>query len=136
MGRRAYFRYLPRSLAPKRAGQPAFSRSSCSYSRAWIRFACPNLWCASDSFHIRWGLGVTIGWAPEILKIGNWDQVLFLSFIPFVLLRIRLSAFQTSRIQGILGLGICLGAATVAYTEGAALSGAIYLPLLIWRLLR
>ena len=80
--------------------------------------------------------GVTIGWAPEILKIGNWDQVLFLSFIPFALLRIRLSAFQTSRIPGILGLGICLGAATVAYPEGAALSGAIYLPFLIWRLLR
>jgi hypothetical protein len=80
--------------------------------------------------------GVTLGWAPEILKIGNWDQVLFVSFIPFALLRFRFSAFQTSRSHGILGLGLCLGAATFAYPEGAAMSGVIYLPLLFWKLLR
>jgi hypothetical protein len=80
--------------------------------------------------------GVSIGWAPEILKVGNWDQILFLSFIPFTLLRIRFSTFQTSRRSGILALGLCLGAAAFAYPEGAAMSGVIYLPLLLWRLLR
>jgi hypothetical protein len=80
--------------------------------------------------------GVAIGWVPEILKIGNWDQLLFVSFVPFILLRIRFSTFQTSRRPGILALGLCLGAAAFAYPEGAAMSGVIYLPLVVWRLLR
>ncbi len=80
--------------------------------------------------------GLAIGWVPEILKIGNWDQVLFVSFVPFILLRIRFSTFQTGRRPGILALGLCLGAAAFAYPEGAAMSGVIYLPLLVWRLIR
>jgi hypothetical protein len=80
--------------------------------------------------------GVTIGWAPEILKIGNWDQVLFVSLIPFAILRIRLSVFPTSRISGALGLGLCTAAALFAYPEGTAISGVIYLPLVVWRLFR
>ena len=80
--------------------------------------------------------GVSIGWAPEILKVGNWDQILFLSFLPFILLRIRFATFQTSRRLGILALGLCLGAALFSYPEGVAMSGVIYLPLLVFRLLR
>ena len=80
--------------------------------------------------------GVTIGWAPEILKIGNWDQVLFLSLVPFAILRIRLLTLPTSRWPGILALGLCMGAAVFVYPEGAALSGLIYLPLVVWRLFR
>jgi hypothetical protein len=80
--------------------------------------------------------GVSVGWACEILKVGNWDQVLFLSFVPFVLLRTRFSTFQTSRTPGILALGISLGAAAFVYPEGAAISAVIYLPMAIWRLLR
>ena len=80
--------------------------------------------------------GVTIGWAPEILKIGNWDQVLFLSLIPFAILRIRLLTLPTGRWPGILALGLCMGAAVFVYPEGAALSGLIYLPMVIWRLFR
>ncbi len=80
--------------------------------------------------------GVTIGWAPEILKIGNWDQILFVSLIPFTLFRIRLLVFPTSRISGVLGLGVCMAAAIFSYPEGAAISGVIYLPLVVWRLLR
>ena len=80
--------------------------------------------------------GVVMGWVPEILKIGNWDQVLFVSFVPFILLRIRFSTFQTSRMPGILALGLCLGAATFCYPEGVAMSVVIYLPLVVWRLFR
>ncbi len=80
--------------------------------------------------------GVAMGWVPEILKIGNWDQVLFVSFIPFILLRIRFLTFQTSRMPGILALGLCLGAAVFAYPEGLAISGVIYLPMLVWRLVK
>ena len=80
--------------------------------------------------------GVGVGWSPEILKIGNWDQILFLSFIPFVLVRIRYSMFQTSRKLGVLALGLCLAATAFAYPEGAAISGMIYLPMLVWRMLR
>jgi hypothetical protein len=80
--------------------------------------------------------GVTIGWAPEILKIGNWDQALFVSLIPFAICRIRLLAFPTSRFSGVLGLGLCMAAAVFAYPEGTAISGVIYLPLVGWRLLR
>jgi hypothetical protein len=80
--------------------------------------------------------GVAVGWAPEILKIGNWDQVLFLSMISFVVLRARLLSFPTSRISGILGMGLCSAAALFIYPEGAAISGVLYLPLVVWRLLR
>ena len=41
--------------------------------------------------------GLAIGWVPEILKIGNWDQVLFLSFVPFMVVRMWLAMFPTSR---------------------------------------
>jgi hypothetical protein len=80
--------------------------------------------------------GVVAGWSQEILKIGSWDHFLFLSFLPFALLRIRLSAFRTCRAPGILGLGLCLGATIYCYPEGAALCGVLYLPLLVWRQLR
>jgi hypothetical protein len=80
--------------------------------------------------------GVLMGWVPEILKIGNWDQVLFLSFIPFGLIRMRFLAFQTSRTAGVLSFGLCLGAMTFIYPEGLAVSGVIYLPVFIWRLLK
>jgi hypothetical protein len=80
--------------------------------------------------------GVAIGWAPEILKIGNWDQILFISFIPFVLCRIRLLCLTTSRTSGVVGLGVCLAAAMFTYPEGTAISGVIYSPLVAWRLLK
>jgi hypothetical protein len=80
--------------------------------------------------------GVFMGWVPEILKIGNWDQVLFLSFIPFALIRMRFSAFKTSQTAGILSLGLCTAAMTFIYPEGLAVSGVIYLPVFIWRLLK
>jgi hypothetical protein len=80
--------------------------------------------------------GVTIGWAPEILKIGNWDQVLFVSFIPFVICRSRLLCLPTSRASGVAGLGLCLAAAIFTYPEGTAISGVIYFPLVAWRLFR
>jgi hypothetical protein len=80
--------------------------------------------------------GLAIGWVPEILKIGNWDQVLFLSFVPFIVLRMRLLMFPTSRWRSIVTMGLCLGAGAFAYPEGAALSGVIYLPVFLWRVAR
>lgn len=79
---------------------------------------------------------VTLGWIPEILKIGNWDQFLFLSLSSFVLFRIRLLTFPTSRNSGVFGLGLCMAAALFAYPEGTAISGVIYLPMVVWRLMR
>jgi len=80
--------------------------------------------------------GVSVGWAPEILKIGNWDQFLFLGFLPFLLVRIRLCTLPTSRLPGILALGLSFGAAIFVYPEGVAMAGVIYLPLLFWRVIR
>jgi hypothetical protein len=80
--------------------------------------------------------GLAVGWVPTILKIGNWDQLLFLSFISFIVLRIRLLTFPTSRWHSIVALGLCLSAGAFAYPEGAALAGVIYLPLLLWRVAR
>jgi hypothetical protein len=80
--------------------------------------------------------GVMIGWAPEVLKIGNWDQVLFISLIPFAIFRMRLLTFPTSHTSGSLAMGLCLAAAIFAYPEGAVISGIIYFPLVVWRLFR
>jgi hypothetical protein len=80
--------------------------------------------------------GLAAGWVPTILKIGNWDQFLFLSFIPFIVIRLRFLSFPTSRWHSIVALGLCLGAGAFAYPEGAALSGVTYLPLLLWRVVR
>ncbi|MBV8377433.1 MAG: hypothetical protein JO279_10580 [Verrucomicrobia bacterium] len=79
---------------------------------------------------------VTLGWAPEIFKIGNWDQVLFISLIPFAILRSRLLTFPTSRASGIIALGLCLAAAIYSYPEGSAIAGVIYTPLVVWRVFR
>lgn len=80
--------------------------------------------------------GVTIGWAPEILKMGNWDQALFVSLMPCAIFRTRLLMFPTTRASGVLGLGLCMAAVIFAYPEGVALAGVIYLPLVVWKLLR
>jgi hypothetical protein len=80
--------------------------------------------------------GVLVGWAPEVLKIGNWDQVLFVSLIPFAILRLRLLTFPTSRTSGVLASGLSMAAAIFAYPEGAAIATVIYLPLVAWRLFR
>jgi hypothetical protein len=92
---------------------------------------------AGPIFSLGSGLfGVMIGWAPEVLKIGNWDQLLFMSLIPFAIFRTRLLTFSTSRPPGIVALGLCLAAAICAYPEGTAIAGVIYLPLVAWRLCR
>jgi hypothetical protein len=80
--------------------------------------------------------GVTIGWAPEVLKIGNWDQILFVSLLPFTLFRLRLLTFPTSRMPGVLGLGLCMAASIFAYPEGAAIAVVLFLPFVVWRLCR
>jgi hypothetical protein len=80
--------------------------------------------------------GVAIGWVPTMLKIGNWDQFLFVSFLPFIVLRMRFATFPTSRWRSMIALGLCLSAGAFVYPEGAAISGVIYLPLLLWRFAR
>jgi hypothetical protein len=79
---------------------------------------------------------ITVGWLAEILKIGNWDQFLFVSFVPFVLLRLRLAALPASGRSALLTAGLCLAAVIYCYPEGMAVFGLLYSPYFAIRFLR
>lgn len=69
------------------------------------------------------------GWVPEIVKFGNFDQLLFLSFLPFLLVRFRLLLNARSHSLGVLGFSFCLAAMAYCYPEGIALAAIVFLPL-------
>jgi hypothetical protein len=71
-------------------------------------------WCKPGLDSLCWR--AFIGWVPAILKIGNWDQVLFLSFVPFIVVRMQLVTFPNSQWRSAL----YLSAGVFSYPEGAA----------------
>jgi hypothetical protein len=79
---------------------------------------------------------VAFGWLVEILKIGNWDQFLFISFVPFILTRLRLLTLPTSGRWALVPAGLCLSAATYSYPEGMAIFAVLFAPCLAMRFIR
>jgi hypothetical protein len=84
---------------------------------------------ASRWFSFLAGIFITaIGWAPEVIKIGNWDQVLFMGFLPFLITKLKLTRFRSVSHARLASLGLTLAAAFCTYPEGAAIAGVLFLP--------
>src|SRR5271166_830646 len=87
------------------------------------RFGCNRL------FSLAAGLYAVIGgWAPNALNIGGLDNLLFLSFFPFLVVRLELYRFGYKFWSTSLGLAIVASSVFYAYPEGLAIAGAIFLP--------
>lgn len=76
------------------------------------------------------------GWVPEIVKLANYDALIFLSFLPFVLVRFRLLWAPGKHWIGILFFALNTAALTYTYPEGLAIAGVVFSPLLITALVR
>src|ERR1700730_14443829 len=79
---------------------------------------------------------IAIGWVPEVIKIGNWDQVFFVGFVPFLITKLKLTGFGSSDRSRLLSLGLTLAAAFCTYPEGAAIAIVLFLPTLAFVVLR
>lgn len=76
------------------------------------------------------------GWIPELLKIANFDNLVFVSLLPLFLVRFRLLLSGGKHRMGIVGFSLCFAATVYAYPEGAAIAGIVFLPLVGYALVR
>jgi hypothetical protein len=87
------------------------------------RFGCNRL------LSLAAGLFAVIGaWTPNALNIGGFDNLLFLSLFPFLIVRLELYRFGSKTWSTSLGLATLAAAVFYSYPEGLAIGGAIFLP--------
>ena len=87
------------------------------------RFGCNRL------FSLAAGLFAVIGgWVPNALHIGAFDNLLFLSLFPFLVVRLDLYRFGSKSWSTSLGLAILAAAVFYVYPEGLSIAGVIFLP--------
>ena len=87
------------------------------------RFGCNRL------FSLAAGLFAVVGgWASNALHIGAFDNLLFLSLFPFLVVRLDLYRFGSKSWSTSLGLAILAAAVFYVYPEGLSIAGVIFLP--------
>jgi hypothetical protein len=79
---------------------------------------------------------IAVGWAPEVIKIGNWDQILFVGLVPFLVAKLKLIRFESASRTRVVSLGLTLAAAFCTYPEGAAIAAALFLPMVVLAIFR
>lgn len=79
---------------------------------------------------------IAVGWAPEVIKIGNWDQILFVGFVPFLVAKLKLIRFESASRTRLASLGLTLAAAFCTYPEGAAIAAVLFLPTVVFAIFR
>ena len=87
------------------------------------RFGCNRLFSLAAGL-----LAVIGGWTPNALHIGAFDNLLFLSLFPFLVVRLELYRFGSKSWSTSLGLAILAAAVFYVYPEGLAIAGVIFLP--------
>jgi hypothetical protein len=87
------------------------------------RFGCNRLFSLAAGLY-----AVTGGWTPNALNIGGLDNLLFLSFFPFLVVRLELYRFGQKSWSASLGLVLLASSVFYAYPEGLAIAGAMFLP--------
>jgi hypothetical protein len=87
------------------------------------RFGCNRLFSLAAGLY-----AVTGGWAPNALNIGGFDNLLFLSLFPFLVVRLELYSFGHKSWSAGLGLAMLACSVFYAYPEGLALAGVMFLP--------
>ena len=87
------------------------------------RFGCNRL------FSLAAGCWAVIGgWTPNALNIGGFDNLLFLSLFPFLVVKLEFYRFGSKSWSTSLGLAIVAAAVFYVYPEGLAIAGVIFLP--------
>jgi hypothetical protein len=71
---------------------------------------------------------ILCGWLPAAVFVGNLDNLLFLSILPFVLVRYHLFVRSKKPFRTIAALAITMAACFYSYPEGVAIAGIIFLP--------
>jgi uncharacterized membrane protein (UPF0136 family) len=79
---------------------------------------------------------ILCGWLPTAVFVGNLDNALFLSILPFTLVRYRLFAVGKKSFGTIAVLAITIAACFYSFPEGVAIAGIIFLPWLAGQLPR
>jgi hypothetical protein len=79
---------------------------------------------------------VVCGLIPDTAHYGELDNLLFLSILPFVIIRLELFLRGGKLFPSILGLALSASATFYAYPEGVAVAGVIFLPFFIFSLLK
>ena len=139
-----------KALIGTRLGTPAllaifakvFSTDTCRAACIWALFTLLHVGLgtavmsrvlgASRWFSFLSGIFIiVIGWAPEVIKIGNWDQVLLVGFVPFLVTKLKLTRFGSARRSRLLSFGLTLAAAFCTYPEGAAIAAVLFLPIVV-----
>ena len=87
------------------------------------RFGCNRLFSLAAGL-----LAVIGGWTPNAVHLGALDNPLFLSFFPFIVVRLELYRFGSKSWSTSLGLAIPATAAYYVYSAGSAIAGVIFLP--------
>ena len=79
---------------------------------------------------------ILCGWVPVAVFVGNLDNVLFLSILPFAAVRYRLFARGKKSFGTIVPLAITMAACFYSFPEGVAIAGIIFLPWLAGQFVR
>jgi len=87
------------------------------------RFSCNRLLSLAAGL-----LAVIGGWTSNALHIGGFDNLLFLSLFPFLVLRLELYRFGSKSWSTSLGFAILAAGVFYVYPEGLAIAGSIFLP--------
>jgi hypothetical protein len=86
-------------------------------------FGCSRLFSLAAGL-----LSVVGGWTSDALHIGGYDNLLFLSLFPFLIIRLGLYRFGSKSRPTSLGLSMVAAAVFYVYPEGLAIAGVIFLP--------
>jgi hypothetical protein len=104
---------------------------------AWLILLNIFVGIASFCYVLRLGsipiLGASVffilcGWLPTAVFVGNLDNVLFLSILPFALVRFRLFAAGKKSFKAVAGLATTLAALFYSFPEGIPLAAISFLP--------
>ena len=75
-------------------------------------------------------------WIPDVLVVGNLDNLLFLGILPFFLARFSLFIGSRKTVKSVAALAITTSALIYVFPEGVIIVGAIFGPFVVWKIFR
>jgi hypothetical protein len=77
---------------------------------------------------------VACSWVRDAIVVGSLDNLLFMAILPHFLARFLLFTSGPKKVRSVLALALSMAALFYVYPEGVMISGLIFLPLFVWRL--
>jgi len=95
----------------------------------WCRvLKCPATLSLGAGF-----FAVTCSWVRDAIAVGNLDNLLFMAIFPHFLARFLLFTRGPKKARSLLALALTTAALFYVYPEGILISGLLFLPFLVWR---